>query len=175
MKWRPVFIVLFATLFLSFGLSEKIQKKVFKQIKSTYDVETFEFNPFLIDQDIAKDLPSKFEDDNFFSIISNEKIVGYAYVAKAPSKTAQFDYLILLDPNLTVKKAKVLIYREEYGGEIGSKRWLKQFVGKTPQDELKYEQDIVAISGATISVRSMTSAINDLLRSLQILQSKNIL
>ena len=108
-------------------------------------------------------------------IKEDEILLGYAYISKAPSKTDTFDYLILLDKNLTVIKAKVLVYREDYGGEIGSKRWLKQFIGKTQNDELKYQDNIVAISGATISVRSMTSAVNDLLHSLKILHSKQIL
>ncbi|MCD2259671.1 FMN-binding protein [Psychroserpens luteolus] len=175
MNFRYIFILVLSMFFLSFGLPEKIKKKVFKEIKSTYDVEKFEFSAFKISDTVAKELPSKFETDNFFEIRSENNRIGFAYVAKAPSKTAQFDYLILLDSDLIVKKAKVLIYREEYGGEIGSKRWLRQFIGKTPEDELKYEQDIVAISGATISVRSMTSAVNDVLRSLKMLQSKNIL
>ena len=96
-------------------------------------------------------------------------------MSKALSKTALFDYLVLLDKNLIVLKSKVLIYREEYGGEIGSTRWLKQFIGKKGGDELKYGDNIVAISGATISVRSMTNAMNDLLKSIYILQNKNIL
>jgi len=69
----------------------------------------------------------------------------------------------------------VLIYREEYGGEIGSKRWLKQFIGKTKTDDLRYGDNIINISGATISVRSMTSAMNNLLLSLKTLSEKGIL
>ena len=72
-------------------------------------------------------------------------------------------------------KTKVLVYREDYGGEIGSKRWLKQFIGKTQHDELRYGDNIVAISGATISVRSMTHAMNNILASLKIIHEKNIL
>ncbi len=56
---------------------------------------------------------------------------------------------------------------------LSSSEIAKQFVGKTPKDELKYMQNIVAIAGATISVRSMTTAVNDLLRSLKILQTKH--
>jgi len=69
-------------------------------------------------------------------------------------------------------KSKVLVYREDYGGEIGSKRWLKQFIGKTHGDSLIYGDNIVAIAGATISVRSMTQAINDVLASIKILHEK---
>jgi Na+-translocating ferredoxin:NAD+ oxidoreductase RnfG subunit len=96
-------------------------------------------------------------------------------VSKAPSKTDNFDYLVLLDPELIVLKTKVLVYREDYGGEIGSKRWLKQFIGKTQDDNLRYGDNIVAISGATISVKSFTEAINNLLQSLKMLHSKHIL
>nr|WP_321243853.1 FMN-binding protein [uncultured Psychroserpens sp.] len=175
MKFTHVLISCFAFFLVGSGLTKKIQKKVDKEIESTYEVSDFYIENMTFDAKLTSTLPSEFGSDNFFKIINDQTLLGYAYVAKAPSKTAQFDYLILLDENLIVKKAKVLIYREEYGGEIGSRRWLKQFVGKTPKDELKYQQDIVAIAGATISVRSMTNAINDMLKSLKILQSKSAL
>lgn len=160
---------------MSFGLPKHLQKKVDKEINEVFSVEAFDFNVKLIDSKTASSLPSAFGADNFFEIKSKGKLIGYAYVSKAPSKTDEFDYLVLLDTELIVKKAKVLVYREDYGGEIGSKRWLQQFIGKTQNDELKYQDNIVAISGATISVRSMTSAMNDLLKSLKILHAKNIL
>jgi Na+-translocating ferredoxin:NAD+ oxidoreductase RnfG subunit len=133
------------------------------------------FEPFSVPDDVSKLLPSKFDADNFFQIHSNNQLLGYAYVSKAPSKTDQFDYLVLLDNELVVLKTKVLVYREDYGGEIGSKRWLKQFIGKTQNDDLRYGDNIMAISGATISVRSMTTAVNNLLQSIKILHSKNII
>jgi len=101
--------------------------------------------------------------------------LGYGYLGKAPSKTDEFDYLILIDVNLIIKKTKILIYREDYGGEIGSKRWLKQFIGKSNTDTLQYEKDIIAISGATISANSMTKAVNIFLKNITILKEKNIL
>lgn len=175
MKYKQISIVLLALIMLSFGLPKNIQKRVDAEIETTFGIENFDFSNFTIDSSVAKELPSKFEDDNLFKIEINKELLGYAYVAQAPSKTAQFDYLVLLDKDLMVLKAKVLIYREEYGGEIGSKRWLKQFIGKTQYDDLKYGNNVIAISGATISVRSMTNAVNDLLQSLKILHSKNIL
>ncbi|WP_296383241.1 FMN-binding protein [Winogradskyella sp.] len=159
----------------SFSLPKKIQKKVDSEIKKTYYVDTFSFNAKTIDSEIAKELPSAFGVDNFFEIKKDSIHLGYAYVSKAPSKTDQFDYLVLLDKNLVIVKAKVLIYREDYGGEIGSKRWLKQYIGKSKDNEFRYGDNIDAISGATISVRSMTNAMNDLMKSLKILNEKGIL
>ena len=175
MTIKQLSLLLITFIGLGFGLSAKLQKKVDKVITSTFDVEEFSFDAKIIPAEIAKELPSKFEKDNFFEIKSEDKLLGYAYVSKAPSKTAQFDYLVLVDPELVIVKANVLIYREEYGGEIGSKRWLSQFIGKTKEDEFRYGDNIDAISGATISVRSMTNAMNDLMGSLKTLNEKGIL
>jgi len=175
MNFKQVLLPFVAFLMLSFGLPKSIQKKVDKEIKTTFNVEAFEFDSVVISENVAKELPSAFGEDNLFEIIVNNTLLGYAYVSKAASKTDEFDYLVLLDTDLVVLKAKVLAYREDYGGEIGSKRWLKQFKGKTHNDELRYGDNVRAISGATISVKSMTNAMNNLLKSLKILHSKNIL
>ncbi len=160
---------------LVLGIPRNIQKKVDKEIKSAFNVEQFNLNPVVITPELNKELPSEFGEENFFEIVSNNKRLGFAYLAQAPSKTAKFDYLVVLDNDLIVVKTKVLVYREEYGGEIGSKRWLRQFTGKTQNDNLVYKENVAAIAGATISVRSMTNAMNNLLKSLKILHQKQVL
>ena len=175
MNFKHALILFIFLIMMSFGLPKNIQKKVDKEIKAVYNIENFAFNAFSISSEITKTLPSTFGNNNFFQINGNNDLLGYAYLGKAPSKTDEFDYLVLFDKDLIIVKSKVLIYREDYGGEIGSKRWLKQFIGKSLEDELKYGDNIAAISGATISVRSMTFAINKLLRSIKILHNKNII
>lgn len=86
-----------------------------------------------------------------------------------------FEYLVLFDNQFVIKKAKVLLYRESWGGEIGSKRWLKQFLLKGTNHKFIYRQNISAISGATISVKSMTNAVNELLSSLNFLIQNKII
>lgn len=175
MNLKQVSILFIVFIMMSFGLPKNIQKKVDKEIKDVFSIENFSFTNVTLTSNITKDLPSKFGENNLFKIEENNILLGYAYVSKAPSKTDEFDFLVLLDKDLIVLKTKVLVYREDYGGEIGSKRWLKQFIGKTENDDLRYGDNIVAISGATISVRSMTNAMNNFLQSLKILHSKNIL
>ncbi|TDQ29750.1 FMN-binding protein [Tenacibaculum caenipelagi] len=161
---------------LSFTIPKKLQKKVTKEINKTFDIENFKLDEIEISDDVNNLLVRKIEGDRLFKITADTNdLIGYVYIDKAPSKTDEFDYLILLDKNLIVAKAKVLIYREDYGGEIGSKRWLKQFNGKTLNDKLQYEKDIVAISGATISASSMTIAINTFLQNLTILHQNKVL
>lgn len=173
MNFKQVIGFCFVFGLLSFSLPKNIQKRVDKEIKSYFNIEDYKLINLKIDTKIAEDLPSKIGENNLFKIQDNGSLLGYAYIASAPSKTAEFDYMVLFDTNWIIIKSKVLIYREEYGGEIGSKRWLKQFDGIKPTDKLVYGDNIMAISGATISVRSMTNAVNDILKSIIILQQNN--
>ena len=154
---------------VSFDLPKRIYSKVSKEIKTAYSIEIFSLEEISISDAVNDKLITKIKKDNLFKIFNDSTLVGYAFIAKAPSKTDKFDYLVLFDLDFIITKIKVLIYREDYGSEIGSKRWLRQFIGKTVNDELKYEKDIIAISGATISAYSMTVAVNNLLQSIQIL------
>ncbi|MBT8264958.1 MAG: FMN-binding protein [Bacteroidia bacterium] len=157
------------------GLPKQIQKKVNKEITTVFEVTDFELQHRSFDQSVLNTLPAEFGERNFFQIKTGEHNIGYAYIGVAPSKTDRFDYMLLFDTELNILKSKVLIYREDHGGEIGSKRWLKQFNGKGFKDTMIVHENIMAISGATISVNSMTNAVNKVLQSVNILYSKDLL
>lgn len=166
----PLFVSL-----VGFGIPKGILKKVEKEIEKTFEVEDFSLQPFVVDEALNKELPARITGSNFYMINKNDVLLGYAYVDQAPSKTAEFDYLVLFDKELKVIRSKVLIYREEYGGEIGSNRWLRQFEGKTGSDRVSAKTNIDAISGATISVRSMTKSMDNLLQTIGKLQQMQLL
>ena len=169
-------VFLLSILFLyGFGLPKNLNKKVTKEVQKAFEIESFEMNAITIPEELNEKLPAKITEENFYRLTKEDQLLGYAYIDQAPSKTAKFDYLVVFDADLKIKHSKVLIYREEYGGEIGSKRWLKQFLGKTAGDRVDYETNIDGIAGATISVRSMTHAFDELLQTLEILQSKKVL
>ena len=130
-------------------------KKATKLIEKTYDVNDLqlEYNEFQTKSVVG----------NFYKVFDSGQLLGFAFIGTAPSKTDTFEYLVIFDQSFIIKKVNVLVYREDYGGEIGSNRWLKQFVGKARTTELVVGKNIAAISGATISVYSMTNAVNQLL------------
>ncbi len=172
---KNVFLLLVVCfLTTAFSISPKLEKKINKMIINYFETEEFSKELITIAADQDAKVPSDFK-ENLFKITDASGLLGYVYLGNAPSKTATFDYLVLFDTDFIVKKSNVLIYREEYGGEIGSKRWLKQFNGKSSGSEIKFPQDITPISGATISVRSMSNAINDVLQSIKTLQENNVL
>ena len=169
-----IFLVSSLLLF-GFSLPKTIQKKVSKEIVKIFEVETFSLDAITISEELNTGLPAKIGSDNLFKISNNDQVLGYAFIDQAPSKTAKFDYLVVFDKDLKIIHSKVLIYREEYGGEIGSKRWLKQFLGKTGNDRVDYESNIDSIAGATISVRSMTNAVDNILQTISVLKEKGVL
>lgn len=169
---RISFIFLVLLLNIAFSVQQRAHEKADKVIAKFYNIDSFAKEVIDVSVEVNKNTVSEFGKQNLFKIVSQSVMLGYAYIGKAPSKTANFDYLVLFDTDFIIQKSKVLIYREEYGGEIGSKRWLRQFNGKSSKSgKLIYNEDIIPISGATISVRSMTKAINDLLESIVILQN----
>lgn len=178
MNFKELFllgILIISLILMSFRLPSNLKKKVAKEIKLAFLLEDYLLEELIIPDSVNTKLKIKIHKSCLFKITTSTNLIGYAYLDKAPSKTDEFDYLVLFDADLIIKKAKVLVYREDYGGEIGSKRWLKQFIGKSSVDRLIYEKDIVAISGATISANSMTIAVNKLLQSIDKLHQLKVL
>jgi len=169
------FVLVLAIMLFGFGVPEKLQKKVDKEIEKVFGANDFDLEPINLPNSLNAQLPAKITEHNFFKLKKGSEVTGYIFVDNAPSKTATFDYLVVFDYSLSVVHSKVLIYREEYGGEIGSKRWLQQFIGKTGADRVDHETNIDGISGATISVRSMTNSMDKLLQTIGILQDKKML
>ena len=174
MKWLKSY-TLFIALFFLFGFSipKEVNKRVLKEVEKTFEVSDFTMEPVQVPHGLNEELPIRISGKNLFRIMQNSStLLGYAFTDQAPSKTAKFDYLVVFDKNVKIINTKVLIYREDYGGEIGSKRWLKQFLGKTGGDHVSVKTNIDVISGATISVNSMTKSMDNLLATIGILRQK---
>ena len=101
----------------------------------------------------------KFNNNDFIVIKENENTIGYLLVTQALSKNTLFDYYIIYDKHAEILKVEVLTYRENHGYEICNNRWLKQFIGINSASEFQYNNQVNAISGATISVNSIKSSI----------------
>ena len=166
-------LLLVSFISLSFQLPKKIQKKVDKEIELIFNTDDFVLEPIIVSKEINAKLRTKINENDLFNISTDSVSLGFAYLGKGFGKVDDFDFLVLFDTDLIIIKSKILVYREDYGGEIGSKRWLKQFNGKGKNDNIEYEKDIIAISGATLSANSMTVAVNNLLKTITILHNNN--
>jgi len=172
---KSVLLIVLLIVSSSFTTSKRVEKLIQKEIKAVFKIESFTKNAIEFSEEIHNSLPLNINADNFFEINNDEKKLGYYYLGKAYGKADYFDFIVIFDKELIVSKVKILVYREDHGGEIGSRRWLKQFIGKTFTSKLKYQKDIAAISGATISAKSMTNEVNKLLKAISILNENQII
>ena len=68
-------------------------------------------------------------------------------------------FMVILNIDGSIRNTTIIKYREEYGGEVGNKRWLAQYNHYNPDSTFKVGQDIDAITGATISAHSISKGI----------------
>jgi hypothetical protein len=85
--------------------------------------------------------------------------LGRAFVVEEIGKHRPITFVVGLRPDRSVEDVAVMAYREAYGGEIASKRFLRQYVGKRPGDELRTPQGITNVAGATLSVEAASRAV----------------
>jgi hypothetical protein len=142
---KAITVIVIALLFFSFKasyweLDKDSRATVYKSIAKIFNSQTCNLDPI---------------DDTFYSISEDDSIIGYLAVTDAPSKFHRFDYYVLFNDKEEILKVEVLHYRENYGGEICSKNWLKQFVGIDTENYSNFNREIDGISGATISVNSL--------------------
>jgi hypothetical protein len=102
-----------------------------------------------------------FPENEFVAYIgkTGERIDGYALVQNTIGKHKPITYMVGVDPHGGVLNIEVLIYRESRGSEVRTKRFNAQYEGKTVFDPIRMNKDIINISGATMSVRSLSAGV----------------
>ncbi|MDQ3809223.1 MAG: FMN-binding protein [Chloroflexota bacterium] len=94
---------------------------------------------------------------------------GYAVVTEEIGKYRPITFMVGVSPEFEVRDVAVMVYRESRGGDVKRKRFLSQYRGKTVRDPIDSNRDIINISGATISVRSMNAGVKRVLAELTLL------
>jgi hypothetical protein len=116
-----------------------------------------------------------FNENNFYQLSLSDSLVGYMSFNRANScrvggcvafdsanRGSNFDpfyFATIYEPNMSIRQVKILEYYSDFGYEVSSKKWLKQFIGKS-SCEKDLEDKIDGISGATISVKSLIQEVN---------------
>ncbi len=157
-----VICLLISSLLLHAGdYPKSVQKRIDKTLVKLFPKMVVE----LKEMDLSTELTSAYHSVRSVKVSrlrSAELDLGYACFASSKGKNDYFDYMVIFDNELIIKKVKVLIYRSTYGGEIMSRSWLKQFIGKSKGESLEMDKDIDGISGATLSGPSITLGIKEL-------------
>jgi len=107
----------------------------------------------------------KFPEESFELYIgeTGDKIDGYAMIHNTIGKYKHMTYMVGVDPNGTCTDVELLVFRDAKGSEVGKKRFNSQYEGRTVSDPIRINKDIINISGATMSVRSMSAGVKRVL------------
>ena len=107
----------------------------------------------------------KFPEESFELYIgeTGDKIDGYAMIHNTIGKYKHMTYMVGVDPNGTCTDVELLVFRDAKGSEVGKKRFNSQYDGRTVSDPIRINKDIINISGATMSVRSMSAGVKRVL------------
>ena len=145
---KAVTLVVAALLFLSFTFPAWEYDKGYNIIVHKSIAKIFNSSSLLVEALIDAE-------ESFYVIKQKDLVLGYFVVAEAPSKFHQFDYYIIFNSKVDILKIEILEYRENYGAEICSKKWLQKFINISTNTYPEYNRSIDGISGATISVNSI--------------------
>ena len=142
-----VAVLLFFSFTTIYVLSAKDWEKIEKNAKDIFNTKILNFSEI--------ENTSNLVATQFFKI--ND--LGYLAFDQAPSKFHKFEYYIIFDTKGEILEVEVLNYNENYGAEICNKRWLKQFHQINTSSFFEYNTTVDGISGATLSVQSISSHI----------------
>ena len=78
-------------------------------------------------------------------------VVSYAVVVSQIGKVRPITHIVEVMPDRTVGDLAVMIYRETHGDEVADPRFCEQFRGKSLDDAIRIESDIINIAGSTLS------------------------
>jgi Na+-translocating ferredoxin:NAD+ oxidoreductase RnfG subunit len=93
--------------------------------------------------------------------------VGYTLVTEERGKYRPITMLIAVDSARRVAGVQILVYREPRGGEVAREYFLRQYRGKSIGDPIRLNRDVINISGATISVQSVSRGVRKTLALLE--------
>jgi len=163
------FIILITLLSFITVSANDIKSDVEKIIKAEFSIQCeLSLNKYSIPDDsriqIENQAQQKFFDNYVYiwKICSEDSLLGYAALDNTYGKSLPITFLVLFSPDGKILRVDVIRYREPYGGAVASRNWLNQFIGKFSNDYFRIDNEIDSISGATISVNSVTRGVHKL-------------
>ena len=115
-------------------------------------------------KNIQNSVKQKFFRDevNVWEITSQDSVKYFAILDNVIGKTMPITFLTIFNSSSEVEDVSIIKYREPYGHEVKNKNWLNQFTSYQKQSNYKVGVAIDGISGATISVHSVSKGIHKL-------------
>ncbi|MCF6148036.1 MAG: FMN-binding protein [Candidatus Kuenenia sp.] len=113
-----------------------------------------------------KDLLRRPELETSFDVYIGKKggvVDRYAIITEEMGCFHPITWILSTDAKGEIIDIAVMIYRESRGQEVSRRRFLKQFEGKSIDDPISVNRDIIKITGATTSVRAVCRGVKKMI------------
>lgn len=97
--------------------------------------------------------------EKFYIGKSDSKVDGFAMIDHEIGKSEPITFIVALDASGRVRTVAIMEFRETRGWEVKEPRFLRQFSGKKSGDHIRLNDDIVNLSGATLSSQAVAKGV----------------
>ena len=97
--------------------------------------------------------------------------VGAMTIGNEIGRSYPITFMVVINPNGTVKDVEIMVYREPHGWEVRFESFMSQFFGRDGGDPF---DNINNITGATLSVRSMTKGVKKAVAEFQVIYKDKV-
>ena len=105
-------------------------------------------------------------DENAFDVFTGKKdgkIYRYAIITDEMGCFHPITFIMSMKPDGKIEQVAVMIYRESRGKEVIRERFLHQYKGKSLNNPIRVNKDIINITGATTSVRGVNRGVRKMM------------
>lgn len=117
----------------------------------------------------AVGVPVPEERFTFLECERGDEVAGWVFVGDEKGLYEPITFAVGISTESKVNDVEILVYRESRGGEVSRRRFLNQYRGKGPDSPLRLNQDVLNITGATVSSRSVTLGVKKALAAFRVL------
>ncbi len=102
----------------------------------------------------------------YFGLNAEGQPIGAMVIGNEIGRSYPITFMVVIHPDGTVKDVEIMVYRESHGWEVRFESFLSQFFGRNARDLF---DNINNITGATLSVRSLTRGVKKAVAEYQVL------
>lgn len=104
----------------------------------------------------------------YYEAARDGKVLGRALISSSKGKHGLIRFMVVFEPDHTVRYVRVLAHRD-MGKGIEKKKFLDQYIGKGSQDKIHLKADIQGMTGATITSRALNKGIRNAVHKISII------
>ena len=155
-------------LITSFSFSQGYQEKVETRLHELYgDSVKFSFKKIKLMKSEQKKAEKAVRQHFFRPELYTWKMelngnVKFAVLDNVVGKVQPITFLMIFTESFKIEHVEVIKYRESHGYEVRNESFLNQYMGKSKQSNFSIGEGVDGISGATISVNSLSRGIHKL-------------